>query len=328
MKRVSKLLVPVAQNTNLAPDTITPAFLAAATDGDYVVVNKADGSAVTGAIADPTVKEVEIIVACGGNLYSSGPIKKGMVTSYERRDYAASTPRIQTLSALPAPVNGTEYVLYISNKENDHYFLPRKRFSVIADAAITTASLLGDAFASAIAESLTVTTPGSVAGTNNELGVSVANAAGVLTFTGIDAPSATPSLSGNVKYAYQVLFEVAPGDNLETVSVTRTQEPDPGCGVGSVVRNFEEVSKGYFGHLNNIKFPTAYGTGYTYQTSLAGTYDIVAIEFNSPFHTNVEGNVPSENALVLVSDATGAQLDAAGALAVILETVLDMDSSW
>jgi hypothetical protein len=324
MKRVSKLLVAGTEDTNLAVGTITPALLAAAADGAYLLVDPATGIKATSA-----AKSVELLVKCGDNLYTSGPIKKGTLSEYNRTPFAASAPRIQTTGTLPAATgDGTEYVMYIANKEQDNYFLPRKRFAVVAGATITSASLLGDAFVELIADTLTVTTPGSVAGTNAELGISVANSARVLTFTGIDSASATPSISGNVKYAYEVLFEVAMGDNLETVSVTRTQEPDPGCGVGSVLRRFEEVSKGYYGHLNNVKFSNvAYGTGYNYQTALGSDYDTVVINYVSPLHNNVEGNVPAEEALVIAA-LDGGALDALGALTVDLETTLSMDTDW
>ena len=323
MKRVSKILFPVAEDTTLAPATMTPAQLAAASDGGYLVVDPSTGVKALG-----TAKEIEVLVKCGDGIVSSGPIKKGYVkTGFAQSNRVAAAPRIQTTGTLPTPVTGTEYVIYIAKKEDDNYFLPRKRFAVVATAAMTNATLLGDAFVELIED---------VAGgaTNNELGLSVANAAGVLTFTGANSNSATPMLSSNVKYAWESLFEVVLADNLETVSLTRTQEPDKGCGEGSEIRKLEEIHKGYLGHLNNVKFSNvAYGTGYTYKSLLSADsdptrYDMVVIEYDSPHNSVVEGNTPFQETVVFAAP-TGGVCNSAGALALAdFVTLLSMDTDW
>lgn len=321
MKRVSKILFPVDVDSTLAPATMTPDQLRDASEGGYLVVDP-----VTGLEATATASEIEIIVKCGDGIVSSGPIKKGKVSAYSRSEFATSIARIQTTGTLPTPVVGTEYVIYIAKKEDDNYFLPRKRFAVVATAAMVDATALGDAFVSLIEDNA----GGAI---NNELGLSVANAAGVLTFTGVDSNSATPMLSSNVKFAYESLFEVVLADNLEGVALTRTAEPDKGCGEGSEVRKLEEIHKGYLGHLNNVTFSNiAYGTGYIYKSAFATDYDLAVIEYDSPFNSVVEGNTPFQESIVLAS-VTGDELAgfpaASGALAVMLETTLDLDSgSW
>jgi hypothetical protein len=321
MKRVSKILFPVAEDTNLAPNTITPTLLNNAVDGAYLLVDKATGVKATAAS-----KEIELVVKCGEGLVTSGPIKKGFVkTGYSRTQFDASEPRIQTTTDFPVPVVGTEYVLYVTNQEQDNYFLPRQRFAIVATPAMTSEADLVDAFVALIEDVPTE-------GINVELGVSAARVANTLELTGVEVNSASPMLSSNKKFEYEVLFELALADNLEDVDVLRTQEPDPGCGEGSEMRKLEEVHKGYLGHLNNVTFSqVAYGTGYVYKSDFAVDYDVVVVEYESPFHTQTEGNVNFEESIVIAAP-TATILDgfpiASGALAVDLETTLEIDTNW
>lgn len=316
-KRVTEILFPVAKDTDLAPNTFaaTPANLTGATDGAYLIIDED-----TQAAATATSRKIYMLVKCtdaAGRPYlkRSFTIEKGTVTSYNRSLFSAATAKVQTSGAFPTPVNGTEYVLFIANKEDDNYHLPRKRIAVVADSSITTAALLRNAFVTAVNEF------------TNEIGVTApASGAAAMTFTGTAIQGATTSITNNTKTADQVLFSVIMSDGLETVTITNTTNPDPGIGEGYKIRELEEFHKGYQASLNNVFFANlAYN--FVYQSSLTSNYDVVAIEHQSRAHTNSEGSVPNEKVTVIAA-TTGGILANGAALTVDLETTINIDADW
>jgi hypothetical protein len=274
MKRVTDLTIGLVHQPLLLPATLDNGAYSA---GDVNIID-----IDTGLIASAVSEKVAFIKKCltpAGVpfLEYSNTIHTKNITNYAPATlHVLAAPKVVTLGTITTPVEGTEYVMFIVSRENENYMLMRKRYSVVATAA-DVASGNGITIADKFRVLINADT------TNTGVATDAAGAA-VIVLTG----TAT-----QFSEAYQANFEVIPSNNLDYLTVTLTTAPDPGTGTSYTVGEMEKVAKGYSGVLNNVLFASQmYNVSYSV---VAGTlYTIIAIEHDSPFHTNTEGSVPAK----------------------------------
>lgn len=274
MKRVQDLIVAADYDAAL-----TLANFASGTDGDINIIDPSTG--VAWAAGGESFVIARVCSDSQGRKYvrQSLPVHSGQIQNYVSKDYAASTPKIMTVT-IPAitPSAGDVFELFLTDYNDAQYIVGRRR---IAYEAVTgdTATLVAAGLAAQINAD------------DSMPNVSATSALGVVTITG-----AAVDGSGNVitdfRANYEVLFNIALAENLSGVAtLATTQNPAKGCGSYREVRKLEEIYKGYKGFTNRV-WNSATISNIQYDAASGSTYDVSTIMHKSRFHTNLEGDVP------------------------------------
>ncbi len=185
------------------------------------------------------------------------PINGKSIVRVTKQAYAAATAQVSTVTLAAADVvAGNQVTFYIVDLADEEYVnKPRYRYSLVASAGETIATLATKFVDLIKADTAAI--------------VTASSAAGVITLTG---------KADKTRLASSFSFAVIPYQSLTTASVATTTKADPGAGTPSIVFDIEEKYKGYKGNMNRSEYVVLPN----YQTDSSKTYTTYVIEHKQP----------------------------------------------